>query len=200
MMDQSNREERIHAAKQLCIIAEAMEGTEPGSKERKELSREYAIYAKTIFPTEERKKHSLPESKIQKSKDDCYTKIIAALDDLPAWEESIKKIHIGELGHIAFSYNINHEHMPYEIQFMIVHHFYSAYSGYKAVKNRVNLVSAKQLDGYGSLEYGLLRFTLDFIRGARREWFVKKYALPYNEKIKAQKKEAKNSDGDDRIN
>lgn len=183
MMDQA----KIQAAKNLERIAEAMECTEPGSKERKELSRDYAANAQVLFPTEERKKYSLSESKIQKSKDDCYTKIIAALDDLPAFEESVKKLYIGQLGHIAFSYNINYQDIPYEIQFMVVDNFASAVLGCKAVKNRVNLFSAKQLDAYGTIEYVLLRFTLDFIRGERRKWFIKKYALSYNEKTRKQK-------------
>lgn len=195
MMDQ-DKQAKIQAAKNLERIADAMECTEPGSKERKSLAKDYAANAQLLFPTEERKKHSLSESKIQKSKDDCYTKIIAALDNYSVWEDEIKKMYIGQLGHIAFSYNVNHKYIPYEIQFMIVDGGYSAYSGYKAVKNRTNLFSVKQLEGYKSLEYGLLRFALDFIRGARRKWFWDKYVIPYNKKIK----ESKESNGDGRIN
>ncbi len=178
-----------HAYKQLEKIAEQMEYAEPGSKEMKELNRDYKITMEQAGITTNGKlengEYELSSDKIKKSKDDCYKKILEALDSFESWEAKIKLMHISSMGHIEFSYNENHRGVPMEIQFMIVDDFYKAYSGAVATKNRVNLFSAKQLEAYHSLEYGLLKFTLGFVRGAQRKEFVSKYAIPFNEKIKS---------------
>ena len=186
-----NKEANQQGFKQLEKIAEVMETVEPGSAEYKQLSREYRqILESTGITTNgkvENGKYELPADKIKQSKQACYAKIIKALDDLDVWTEELKKIHISSMGHIAFFYNENHNGIPMEMQFKIPDHFYSLYSGYKATKNRISLVSVKQLCGYGSIEYGILRFTLDFLRGKERKEFVEKYDRPYNEKIKSSK-------------
>lgn len=183
---------RIDASNNLCRIAEAMEAAEPGSAFARELNRDYKANLEVVFPKSERKKNSTlhSEGAIKKSKDECYTKIVAALDDLAAWELKMGSLYIGQMGHIEFSYLVNYNSMAFEMQFMIPDAFYRNYAGCQAIKNRVNLFSVKQLEAYRSLEYGLIRFALDMIRGERRKWFWNKYAIPYNKRIEDKKNTA----------
>lgn len=184
-------EARKHAAEQLVRIADQMERVERGSKAMADLTREYKFHLKMIqaeTPPVKRKNSEIKA--FAQRKQECFNKIMAALDDFKPWEEKIKGLYIGEMGHIEFSYAEYHEGHPFEIQFMIPANGYQFYSGYKAIKNRVSLFSVKQLDGYYYLDYGLLKFAMAMVKGKPRKEFIAKYVDPYNEAVKLRKQQA----------
>lgn len=66
--------------------------------------------------------------------------------------------------------------------------FYSAYSGHKSIYTQRSLLHEKQIKGYPSIEYGLIDIGIKLCKGIdQKNEFFKKYAIPYNERIKSLK-------------
>ncbi len=174
-----------HAAQQLCRIADAMETTEPGSRERKSLGREYKAYAKQLG-IGKTKQDNPPDQRAEIAKSRAYalSKIEGYLSRIRHWEIELPKLPVGETEHIAVSYLAFYSGMLCEINLEIPSLAYKMFSNtacYKAVKN---LVFAKQLKSYASIEYGLLKMGMELCRGPYRKIFFNKYAVQYNQSIK----------------
>lgn len=69
--------------------------------------------------------------------------------------------------------------------------FYASYSGYRAIYVARGLFHEKQLGGYATIERALLEVGMKLCPKNELEDFFKKYVVPYNERLKAQKSKSK---------
>lgn len=184
---------------ELVRLADAMESTEPGSPERKELNRQYGTVTKALGLHGNKETLGKDYSKIAaESRRQALEKIKTYLDDIVRWEQELPTMAKSELGHIAVSYISSYGGFRCEIQLKIPHAFYRSYSGYAALKTRVSLVIAHQLKGYPSIEYGLIKMGLELSKGPYKKVFFDKYAIPFNKRLAEKRAALKNQDHDDK--
>ncbi len=190
--DAGDSEAKRKAAMDLVRISEAMEQCESNSPFRKQLVREYklAMVAAGITNAVGRVTNAkdIPATKIKEGREAALVKVKEYLDNIEHWSKELRKLCTGQEGYIAVSYSCNtNSGIPGEIQFKICDSFYGSYSGYKCIKAQVSLFHEKQISGYPSIEYGLIRFGMALLSKKQdKVEFFKKYAVPYNERIKGQ--------------
>jgi hypothetical protein len=196
MQTQTIDSAKQRAADNLVRIADAMETCDSADVAfAKELKREYKATLDVINEGEDPNRYCQKPDVVKKSKAECYEKILAALNDLPAWLKKVEEIHPSECGHIEFAYASNYKKMAVEVQFMIPDQFYSACAGVKAVRNSANLLFLKQHEIYSDLERGLLQFTMIMIGRDKilKKQFWDKYVAPYNERVQKKRDQKKES-------
>ncbi|MCC3836255.1 hypothetical protein [Vibrio parahaemolyticus] len=86
----------------------------------------------------------------------------------------------------------NHQGIPAEFKIEKCDPAYQAMSGFCCIYGHAGLFHEKQIEGFGSFERALIVVGLKLCptREAKIEFF-NKYAVPYNEKIKASEAQAK---------
>jgi hypothetical protein len=186
--ERDEAEVKQRAAEDLVRLADAMEGCEPGSRERKHLAGMYKQALKVMGITDSnghvKGAKSIPKAKIDQSRAEALKKVKEYLDNIVHWEQELPKLCTSEDGYIAITY-LSHSHgVPVEIQFKVCDSFYADYSGFKCIKAKVSFFNQRQLKGYHNIEYGLISFGMDLLRGESKREFFKQYAVPYNEKVK----------------
>jgi hypothetical protein len=189
----NENDDKQRAAADLVRIADAMETAEPGSAFAKQLSRDYkdALERTGISQEFRSGKYKGNEKEFSKKKRECFEQIIRALDDFENWQASLKEPRRSH--EIIFSYPANYNGFPHEIQLCQSDPMYKGYSGYAAFKSRVTLFSVKQLAGFPTIEMGVLKFAMDMLKKSERAWFIKKYVVPYNERVKKIKTDHQNN-------
>ena len=179
------------AAERLCRIAEQMETCED-PRERKELSRQYKAASIDAGIIDENgdltngKEFMYKPEQIAASEQQAMLKVVEYLDKIEHWSQELVRLQGGSsTEYIAISYIANWKGMPCEINLEIPDSFYRSFNGVACYKARKTLFSATQLQAYRTIEYGLIAYGLDLLKGEPRKAFFEKYAVPINKKIAA---------------
>lgn len=152
------------------------------------ITKEYNKLAKILCPNTKDKTMLYDSEKIKKSRADAVRKI----------EELLSNPEISINGEAATSYYSNDKFLvtwignwkgiPSEYRIELSDMVYKMYSGYSAVYSCASLVHVKEFKGYQNVEMALIDVGMKLLSNRKEKiaWY-NKYAIPYNEKIKAQK-------------
>lgn len=179
------------AMHELVKLADILETCDAGSAEHKYYSSEYRKQLRASGIMKGNKVANADEfsaKEISDSRAKALIQVKEYLDKIEYWEEELPKKQWGTVEHIAVSYLANYRGMKCEINLEIPDHFAGSMTGNACYKARKSLVLQQHLQGYGSIERGLIKYGLAICKGREeKKAFFEKYAVAYNERLKQKK-------------
>jgi hypothetical protein len=192
-----NESVKQQALQKLARIADMMENCEPDDPMFKELKKDYKSTMEAAGITKGGKlenKHAYTLKQVRESRIKALEKAKFYLDDIERWSVDLPKLQSGQVEYIAISYLSNYKGMNCEINLEIPDSFYADFAGVKCYKAVKGLFIQKQLQSYPSIEYGLIKYAMELIKGPERREFFDKYAVRYNNRL--QEAQNRKNDGE----
>lgn len=135
-----------------------------------------------------------------------YSKQEIAVSKKNAFDEIVKILQVGDIekqfegrsgdyhsqDKFIVSWIDNYKGMPSEFSLDLTDSFYSSYSGNKCIYATRSLFHEKQLDGFRTIERGLLAVGLKVCSDDEKNDYFNKFIRPYNERLEKEREKSDN--------